>query len=604
MGDFLIDFREPSRRRAGEAGAFLRFFPDMAVTRVEEAAFSLVHTSAEDPVLWAPARSADQGVFAAATGRIALDEPEWEAARRLPGEGGVAARRIIQAYQQGGADAVGQLNGHFTIVIFDRLASRVEIITDRWGLAPCFRHEAEAAPVLSSHPDALAEATGEGRDFDQTSLAEFALTSRVSAPFSYYRRIHSLPVASVLTVDAVDAGDGVPRCQPLRSYFAFQYDPQPVEKTEEVAEELAEALRRAAFRRSLPMFGRTALALSGGLDSRTLLCATPRPGDVLTFCCHDVENEEFRIARGIAEVVGAEFLPLRRSPEFYAENAWQGVKISGGMGSLASNHFLGFREELRGLGVGSLLTGCYWDYLFKGLGFNKQVNRWTTMESAGPFGFSYYARHDGSPTQLAAAVRQRLEHEFPAALRTSRSEATLAEIEHRRLFPLFYEEDNISRSVPQRVLPWYIPFADNAVMTARLKMGSAMKLNRRVMIQVTQRVCGPRVTGIPDANTGVKIGAPVWQEAMSSHVKRVRNRLGRLRATRATSGSWLNWGYYIGHSPALRELWETPVPEAETLFDAILGPDRWHRDPDAYSGSSVALFLRLLTLKIWLSQRS
>jgi asparagine synthase (glutamine-hydrolysing) len=274
------------------------------------------------------------------------------------------------------------------------------------------------------------------------------------------------------------------------------------------------------------------------------------------------------------------------------------------MGSLASNHFLGFRDTLRSLGVGSLLTGCYWDYLFKGLGYNKQVNRWTTMESAGPFGFAYYARHAASATPLAAAVRERLEADFPPALRTSRSEASLQEIEHRRIFPLFYEEDSTARSVPQRVLPWYIPVADNAVMDARLKLSTSMKLNRRAMIEVSRRLCGPRIAGIPDANTGAPIGAPLWREVMSYQARRVRSRLARMRPTRATTGSWLNWGYYIGHSQPLRELWEKPNPQADALFDAIVGEGRWNRDLRAYSGSGVNLLLRLLTLKIWLDQRS
>jgi asparagine synthase (glutamine-hydrolysing) len=254
--------------------------------------------------------------------------------------------------------------------------------------------------------------------------------------------------------------------------------------------------------------------------------------------------------------------------------------------------------------VGSLLTGCYWDYLFKGLAFNKQVHRWTTQESPGAFEFSYYARHSSAPTPLAGAVRERLETQFPPALRTDRSEATLAEVEHRRLFPLFYEEDSTARSVPLRVLPWYIPVADNSLMAARLKMGSAMKLNRRAMIQVTQRVCGPVISAIPDANTGAPVGAGLWQEAASYQIRRVRNRLGRLRPTRATSGSWLNWGYYLAHSPRIRELWNLPATQADSVFDQIFGPGSWPRDPAGCSGGRVNLFIRLLTLRLWMARHS
>ena len=567
---------------------------------MQEPEFSLVHVSADDAVLWGPAWSADRDVLVASTGRIALDESEWESARRLPGEGGVACRHVLAKYREGGLSAVGRLDGHFTLIIFDRRRNCLHLVTDRWGLAPCFEHVSDAVPVFASHPDALADATGESGNLDTTSLAEFALTARVSAPFCHYVRLRSLAVATVRTIEF---HEGAARRKPASAYFQFQYDPRPPEELETVAAELAGTLRDAAARRSLPLFGRTAVALSGGLDSRTLLCATGRAGDVVAFCCHDAENDEFRIARSIAAAAGAEFVPLRRSPEYYAESAALGVRISGGLGSVASNHFLGFRDALKSLGTGSLLTGCYWDYLFKGLGYNKRVNKWTTMESPGDFDFSFYARHGRFTTPLAGKVRERLEAQFPARLRSDRSEAGLAEIEHRRIFPLFYEEDSTARSVPQRVMPWYIPFADAAVMDARLKLGTAMKLNRRAMIQATRRLCGPVIAGIPDANTGVAIGAPVWREAISAHTRRLRSKLMKLRSKRATASSWLNWGYFIRHSAPLRALWDAPNPRADMLFDEIVGPGGWHRDPSAYSGFGVNLFLRLLTLKTWLDQR-
>jgi len=600
MGDIFLDCREAGVRGGAAAAEFLRFCPDLVVTRFDEPEFSLVHTSADEVGVWGPAWSADRSVLVVSTGRIALDAPEWAAARQLPGDGGLACRHVLSVYREGGVEAVGRLDGHFTMVIFDRGTKSLHVVTDRWGLAPCFEHEADGVPVFSSHPDALADATGEAAALDTTSLAEFVLTARVSAPFCHYARLRSLPVATVRTIEF---HDGMAQRKPAWNYYQFRYDPRPPDELEAVAEELAEALKAAASRRTLPLFGKAAVALSGGLDSRTLLCATGRPGEVVAFCCHDVENDEFQIAREIAAAAGAEFVPLRRSPEYYAETAALGVRISGGLGSLASNHFLGFRDTLRSLGTGSLLTGCYWDYLFKGLGYNKRVNKWTTMESPGDFDFSFYARHGRFTTPLAGRVRERLEAQFPPDLREDRSEAALAEIEHRRIFPLFYEEDSTARSVPQRVMPWYIPFADTAVMSARLKMGTAMKLNRRAMIQATRRLCGPVIAGIPDANTGVAIGAPVWREAVSAHSRRLRSRLMKFRSRRATASSWLNWGYYIRHSVPLRALWEAPDPRADALFDEILGPGGWHRDPASYSGFGVNVFLRLLTLKTWLGQR-
>src|SRR5208282_851653 len=169
-----------------------------------------------------------------------------------------------------------------------------------------------------------------------------------SHPFTYYQRIKALPCAS-LTMVALN-GDRA-RVESTRPYFEFRFNPQPEETLEELADELAAGFRKSAAKRTLPIVGRTVVGLSGGLDSRTLLCAVPHRDSVVSFCCYDEENEGVRTARRIAREAGAEFVPLRRGNDFYADHAALGVKISAGMGCIASNHFLGFRNELRQLGA-------------------------------------------------------------------------------------------------------------------------------------------------------------------------------------------------------------------------------------------------------------
>jgi asparagine synthase (glutamine-hydrolysing) len=601
MGDFLIDFRACSQRQMDQAAEFLRFFDDMRVERVDRNEFALVLTSPDRPDLWASCQSADGNLFVAFSGRIALEEKEWSEAEQVKARGGLAARAILKRYQCGGPSHVADLSGHFVILIFDQREKRFFIITDRWGVAPAFRYDAAGHLMFSSHPDALADAAGETQNWDLTSLAEFILTSKLSFPFTYYRQIQSLPVASITTV-LLDGA--LPRIESTRPYFDFQFDPQPVERFETLAEELAQGLRTAMARRTTPRLGRTALALSGGLDSRTLLCAAPKPENLVTFCCHDEENDEFLTARALARTAGTEFLPMRRSPDFYADHAALGVKISAGMGCIASNHFLGFRDQLKNIGADNLITGCYCDYIFKGLAFNKRLNRWTTVESVGGFDFSYYAAHRRSETPLGRAVRQRLEDQFPEDGRRFDSESAIADVEHRRLFPLSYEEDNAARSIPQRVMGWYVPVAENDLMTTRLKMSSAMKLNRRLFASAVERVCGPAVSRIPDANTGTRVNAPLALEAVCHHARRAGRLLRKLRPAAATNGSWLNWSYYVAHSAKLQALWNTPNPVADDIFEQVLGRENYQKDIRSWSGHQLWLFLQLFTVKLWLDQRT
>lgn len=601
MGDFLVDFRPRDRRQTARAAEFLKFYPDMHVETWDDPACSLVLTSADDPALWGSFRAPDGTAWVGLCGRIALEQTEWDEAGRANGEGGLACKFILKCYREGGVERVAELSGNFVIILFDWGARKMFVVTDRWGLAPAFTYEQGGQLVFSSHPDALADAVGEGRNWDLTSFAEFILTCKLSYPFTYYQRIKALSFASVTRV-ALD-GDR-PRMQSTRPYFEFRFNPQPEETLEDLADELAAGFRKSAAKRTLPIVGRAAVGLSGGLDSRTLLCAVPKRDTVVSFCCHDEENEGFRTARRIAREAGAEFVPLRRGCDYYADQAALGVKISAGMGCIASNHFLGFRNELKELGTTNLLTGCYCDYLFKGLALNKHVNQWTTGESIGRFSFSYYAMHSTSGNDLGLAVQQRLEEQFPPPLRRYDTEACIAEVEHRRTFPLCYEEDNAARTIPQRTMGWFVPIAENDLMATRLKMTSAMKLNRKVFARTAEAVCDPRVFGVPDANTGAPINASLLQDAVGSHLRRAKTVIRKLNPSLATNGSWLNWNFYVNHNEKIRSLWQTPNRDADEVFRQVLGGNGFHKDIRAYRGRQLGIFLQLFTLKLWFDQRA
>ena len=601
MGDFLLSVGAAADYALRNAAGFLQFCPDMRVTRFNYPEFSLLLSSADDWAIWAPFVAPDDSMLVALSGRIALDQKQWDAATQIAGDGGLACRFISRLYSDSGIDALEGLSGNFVILLFDRPAKKLFLITDRWGLFPAFRFKSAGGQLaFSSHPDALADTIGESRNWDLTSFAEFILTGKLSAPFTYYRRIKALPHATTTIISL--CGDAPPAEQ-SRTYFQFRPQPHPAGKIEELAERFTAAFRQAVTKRTLPLLGRSAIALSGGLDSRTVLCAAPDRRVLLTFSCYDEENLEFRIARSIAQAAGAEFIPLKRPFDYYGDQAALGVRISAGMGCIASNHFLGFRPPLRELGIQNLLTGCYCDYLFKGLALNKRVNPWTTQEYLNGFDFSYYFGHFQSSTDLGAQVRHRLENLFPAELRRYDTEAVIQTVEQRRIFPLAYEEDNAERTIPQRVMTWYVPIADNDLLDVIQNMSCAMKLNRSLFAKTVGKICGDAISRIPDANTGVPVSASLLREAFSAHLRRAGQVLEKIKPSVANNSSWLNWGYYARQSKVIRSLWASPTPDALDVFNQVLGHDGFSPDLGAYDGRRVYLFLQLFTLKLWFDQR-
>ena len=131
MGDFLLDFRDPGQRDA-EEGEALRFFPDLEIDRIVNDRFKLVLTRNGRPELWAPYTAPD-GTVVAIAGRILLDSSDWEVAKRVSGEGGLAPKAIYKAFQENGYAGVQRMNGAFAIHIYEPGTQRYSLVVDSAG---------------------------------------------------------------------------------------------------------------------------------------------------------------------------------------------------------------------------------------------------------------------------------------------------------------------------------------------------------------------------------------------------------------------------------------------------------------------------------------
>lgn len=594
MGDFLLDFRDQSRRCTNVES--LRFYPDMEVDSVARDAFSLFLSRVGRRELWGPFESPD-GIVVGLAGRLALDASEWESASRVAGEGGLACKAVYQAYRNRGVEGLRGFSGGFAIHLHDPARQTYHLVTDRAGGFPCY--STTAGELLCSHPDILAGLL-ERAEWDFTSMAQFIATGVVSFPWSYYLQIAGLEFGCIHSFRLNERGV---TGRSVARYASCEPDGLSETAEDEIAERLAQAMITASRHRTLPVLGRTAVALSGGLDSRAILCGAERHPELFAFCAFDEQNAEFRSAEAIANELGVEFVPFKRSFDHYGDNAEMGARISGGMGELASNHFLGFREKLGELGVENLVTGCYFDYLFKSLSLDARERGLLRRERLGEFSFESYLPHFAVGPGFATAVRERMEALYPEADRNALTPVARARIATRRTFPLYHEGDNAQRLVPQRVMGWYTPAVDPAVLELARTTPPEMKLNRRVYLNAVRRVCGEAISRIPDANTGLPLSASSVRVALSRYRTALRRRIERHRKTIATDESWPNWSYYIRASMKLRSLWQRPNRTARELIGELSG-EPFRDDVAHYLDRPSQYFMRLFTLKLWLDQRT
>ncbi len=602
MGDFLLDFRPLPERRMKAAAAVLKFCNDLHLTLIEQPEFSLLLTTADEPRLWGHFQSEDGEILAAVCGRLAFDEPVWMSAQQTAGRGGLVGKAIYNLYREGGADALRHLNGNFVVFLLDRRRRDFLMATDRCGMMVVYGGTPlESTPVFSSHPDALASVTDQDRKWDWTSLAEFLMTGRLTFPWTYYSNIRGLEPGTLYRFTL--KGDALEFQSQVR-YAGLDYHGSEPADEEELAAELALAFQKAVRRRTLPLLGNSCVALSGGLDSRLILSATAGSGSVHALTLYDEMNPEFRTAAALAKAGGVGLTSIQRDFDYYGRTMEAGVNISGGVGCIASNHFLGIRDWINQTGTQNLLTGCYCDYLFKGLALNTAERKFSRRETLADFRFEFYRPLYWLNSPQRDAVHARLRDTFPEAGRPKLSAEDWSRVERKRSFPLAYEADLTQRVIPQRVMPWYPPIVDNDVMEVYRKIPSQLKLNAAIFKKAVWRVCSPALRRIPDSNTGAPLNTGPLRYAIHRYASALQNRIHhRLLPRMATRGSWPNWEYYLPRSPMIARLWTRNQSAAKDFLTPLVGRDPYAKPLSEYRGRDAELFLRLLTLKLWAEQR-
>ena len=606
MSDFLLDFRNGPDRyaTAQKAADSFTWCPDSRTQIIDKGLFSLVLAGVDDQRLWGPCEvdSADGTVFVALAGRIVLNDEDWESSTKSDNRGGVVCKALLAKYLQQGLDFIPTLNGNFAVFIYDGRSSTFHLATDRAGMLLSYGPTAfEKTPVLGSHPDVLASTLGEEQNLDMVSLAEFVTTGRLTPPHTYYRGVQALESGTLYTIDLSSQS----RILQGKRYFDFRFRIAPDSQEESLAEELAVAFRSAVRKRSHFRLGKTAVALSGGLDSRAILSAATSGSELCAFTLYDQPNLESRTAQALAQAAGVPFTAVQRPEDYYVRSAELGVAISGGTGNIASNHFLGVRSRLADMGIKNLLTGCYCDYLLKGLSLNTQERKLSRKEQISGFSFQHYHRHYQGRTLLRTQVVSRLEERFPESRQPIFSEEDWLNVEHKRAFPLAYEGDLAQRAIPQRVIPWFVPMADNAILDVYLKIPSRLKLNSSLFRRMVQIVCDKKLAALPDSNTGAPIQSSAISFCCHRYVSALRNRLNRrFHRGLATRGSWPNWRFLIGNSPQMRELWLRPNDYAVDISMRLFGHNPFASFPISPSDGDIEHSLRLFTLKLWLDQRA
>lgn len=563
----------------------------------------------DDPELWFPAENQRNGRMVILGGRIALSAAEWDAAERLALKGGLAARHLLNQWDSNKTGAVPTFNGAAVAVFLDPMAGIGYLRTDRIGCAPIFASISDGPLVIGSHPDSIAATLadlGRPSPLDDITMAEFVRTGTATQPYTYYRDIIQLDAAALYEFGVSGSAATL---KLLEKYWspAVLRGGAPASRGEFV-EALAHGLRTAGELRSSARLGKPVVLLSAGADSRGILCALSSPAEAHAYTYYDEPNPELLRAEAIAKAAGTPHTALKRTPDYYVTNAEETVRLSGGMWSLESGHHTGFVENIWSTpNFGTLFTGCYADYLFKGIALNVKAR--TIFGKPLPiYKLGFFGQEFHHPiNQIESSLEQKSIERFTSRFSDAMGGDDRYAIEYLRISPMCREADASGRLSFWRQFPIDPMLADNHVLDAYSIQSAKDKLSGIAFGMAIAKITGSTVARIPNNNYSAPVGSGEFGRVGAFIAASLRRKLeGLLIASRAfrpagvaTFGSWPNFRAVFRANDQARAWFDDLCCAGHY---GILGPDRAAWSYDTFLEQDIVQLMRLFTVHLWRSR--
>lgn len=593
MSDFLLGDQTDYPKNNKEVTGFTKHAEYFVL---QDKTYQLALSRNDDANLWQPAVDLQSNTKLAILGRPALSQEQWLSSKKLKYEGGLAAQFLLNQWLTNPNKFSEYLNGYFAIIILT--ASAVQIFTDRLGIYPVYQANDITGLRLSSHPDLLAKWLKKEKhslSLNPLAMAQSLATGSSFSECCFYNEIDLLKPAH----HYIFTKDKNGQCLTESKVYWKKGKIQLGVSDSEWSKKIAIAIKNATQLRSQKILGKTALLLSGGADSRALLFSAKIPASIETISFCDSSNSESQTAAKLAKVANSQHQEWRRDFDHYGTTAKQSIMISGGMWSLKDAHFLGFGDKLSNRNWGALMTGCYADYLVKGLALNKQSKKiWgknIPINKNADFKSEYYQPH--------FKVKPNWQKKINKVYEIWKN----GDYEDLRIRPLLQEADALGRAYLMRCTPWEPVFCDNAIVNLYSTMPADVKVDYRVFAKAVQSIMPTAARSIPNNNTNARLDLS-WpllelhklRRRIFFKIKKIwRNIIGHKRKM-TTSGSWPNYQYYIDNSQVIKKLWDDTSPMSRKLISSLLIQDPWELEQKNSQKLATELKLSVLTLSLWL----
>lgn len=520
-------------------------------------------------------------------GRPTIEKDEWENFDNKPS---FITRIIAKKFSEKSIeDFCSILNGGFTVVIADYVNKKLIIVRDKLGVYPVYFTKLDDLEdfQVSTHQDILAEYL-DNNILDDTSIAEFLSQGYVMHPNTYYTKIKSMDNASYIICDFVKKNII------YKSYFDFVFNENTNYKI--VLNNLVAALKKSVERRTVSHYKKTGVLLSGGGDSRMIVCNAS--SDVEGYTVYDTLNKEIRTAKEIASLLGIKHHLIKRDPNCNKNALKLAPKYTAGMAIGSSGTFLNLVGHKSIEDVDNILTGDYADWLLKDIAFNTKkrtvLGKKIPINKFSSFEYNFYGPNIKFNKLLDKILKRRI-FNYPDNIKNN-----LNKLQFRRILPLSNEFTCDSRLTLQRTLPWDSVFVDNDVLKVVLEMPSSFKLNGRIYNDALGILC-EKVKKIPHANTGVKIGTDINISTIIQLFSIMKKKFFKDDInTLYGEDSWGDAKQFILSDKNLQSEFYLIPEELKILINSLLGVDIFSYTIDEILDVDYHLFNNIMTIYYWL----
>lgn len=218
---------------------------------------------------------------------------------------------VLQGFQEWGLDLLPRLNGMFAFAVWDKLAQKLTLARDRYGIKPIYYYQSSNVFLFASEVKGMMAHPSFKVEMDPEGLMEYMTFQNYLGDRNLFKHVRLLEPGSSLTVDRSGKLN-------INQYWDFHFREPDAPLSEAEYEEELDGLFRQAVNRQLMSDVPVGSYLSGGMDSGSITAiASEQIKDLQTYTVGFDSNSASGLELGADERATAEYMSYQFKTEHY-----------------------------------------------------------------------------------------------------------------------------------------------------------------------------------------------------------------------------------------------------------------------------------------------